>query len=203
MNDEYIKKSYAYKKLEDRNNMISEYLKEADNSIYILENTITKTKNDADIVVKNLQNKNDSLTKLIKDLENDNSKKQSEIDSLINEINLIKIDKNTSKNKYNENVILIQNKDSKISELKNELNKCYINLNKNITINTTLLEKNKELEEENIKLNRKLTSLSDDYKKLENDSYNNSDNNYVSLKDINNDIEKSKCLCNKRKCIIL
>ena len=198
MNDEVIKKSHTYKKLEDKYRVVSEYLKEADNSIYILENTLTKTKNEHETTVKNLQSKNDKLVNLIKDLENDNDKKQSEIDCLHNEINILKLDKNSHK----ENLIIIQKQDTKINELKTELNKCYLNLNKNLSINTSLIEKNKELEEENIELNRKIDSISNDYRLFENSKYNN-DNNYVSLKDINNDIKKSDCLCFNKKCIII
>ena len=69
MNDEDVKKSYTYKKLEDKCSVVSEYLKEADNSIYILENKLTKTKNDNETIVKNLQSKNDKLSNIVKDLD--------------------------------------------------------------------------------------------------------------------------------------
>ena len=113
----------------------------------------------------------------------------------------MKLNRNSDKNK--ENLITIQKQDTKINELKTELNKCYVNLNKNLCINTTLIEKNKELEEESIELNRKINLISDDYRFLENRTYKN-DINYVSLKDVNNDIKKSeKCLCFNKKCIII
>ena len=182
MTDDEIKESSLYKKLEAKIKALKNDLSEADHSIYILENTVTKNKNDTDEIIKSLQVKNEKLNDLVVDLEDDNFKKAQEIEKIKNDKpKNIKAPNNEAELK------------KKIKEQDEELKKLYVDLSEYVEMNSTLRIRNKELDTYNIELSRLLTSF-----KKEDDIV--VEYNYLSL----NETPKSARYCaSKRRCFIL
>ena len=182
MTDDEIKESSLYKKLEAKIKALKNDLSEADHSIYILENTVTKNKNDTDEIIKSLQVKNEKLNDLVVDLEDDNFKKAQEIEK-------IKNDKPKNIKTTNNEAELKK----KIKEQDEELKKLYVDLSEYVEMNSTLRIRNKELDTYNIELSRVLTSF-----KKEDDIV--VEYNYLSL----NETPNSPRYCDpKRRCFIL
>jgi len=184
MTDDEIKESSLYKKLEAKIKILTDNLNEADNTIYILENSVTKNKNDTEEIIKSLQVKNEKLNNLVLDLEDDNFKKAQEIEKL----------KNDAKNK---NIKPANNEaqlKNKIKEQDEELKKLYVDLSEYVEINSTLRIRNKELDNYNIELSRILTS----FKKEEDDVV----VEYLSLNE-SQDNKPPRCYVMKGRCCIL
>lgn len=184
MTDDEIKESSLYKKLEAKIKTLTDNLNEADNTIYILENSVTKNKNDTDEIIKSLQIKNEKLNSHVLDLEDDNFKKAQEIEKLKNDVK-------------NKNIKPVNNEaqlKKKIKEQDEELKKLYVDLSEYVEINSTLRIRNKELDNYNIELSRILTS----FKKEEDDVV----VEYISLNEPQ-DYKPSRCYSMKGRCCIL